>query len=60
MRRPTGGGRGWSGFHAAPGKVWRGWSGFHTTPEKVRPRGPGVPSVCGVVPVWCLVALFFF
>ena len=23
-------------------------------------RGAEFPSVCGVVPVWCLVALFFF
>ena len=52
--------RGWSGFHAAPEKGWRGWSGFHAAPEKGWLCGPGFPSVWGVVPVGCLVALFFF
>ncbi len=52
--------RGWSGFHATPDRRWRGWSGFHAAPEKVRQRGPGVPPALGVVPVGCLVALFFF
>ena len=51
---------GWSGFHAAPEKGWRGWSGFHAAPEKGWLRGPGVLLVWGVVPVGCLVALFFF
>ena len=38
----------------------RGWSGFHAAPEKGWLCGPGVPPALGVVPVGCLVALFFF
>ena len=37
-----------------------GWSGFHTAPDRGRLCGPGVLLVWGVVPVGCLVALFFF